>query len=158
VGVTATIQTNGKGGWIMWAKDTNQGLSSASSGGHIPTPTWTGTPTTIYTSPTQPTAAAYGLVALATSNINGAGTTACGASNPTPGAKVEPEYAGSTVSPTAIGTFTADWAEIADCSASTAGTDGGSTVNLKEAATITFGTPAATDYTDTVYVAAAGEF
>jgi hypothetical protein len=156
-GVTATIQTNGKGGWVMWAKDSNQGLSSASSGGHIPTTAWLGTgPTTIYTSPTQPSAAAYGLIAAAASNVGG--TTSCGASNTPAGAKVEPPYAGSNVSPVSVGAFTADWAEVADCSASTAGTDGGSTVNFKEAATITFSTPAATDYTDTVYVAAAGQF
>jgi len=156
-GVTATVQTNAKGGWIMWTKDTNQGLSSASSGGHIPTVTWNSdAPTTIYTSPTQPVNALYGLVAIATSNVGG--VTSCGASNTPAGAKVEPEYAGSSTSPVAVGAFTQDWSEVADCSASTAGTDGGSTVNLKEDATITFSTPAATDYTDTVYVAAAGEF
>jgi hypothetical protein len=166
-GVTAKIQTNGKGGWVMWTKDTDrsgltppqnvQGLHSAASGGIIPTTPWLGTgPTTIYTSPTQPAAALYGLIATATSNVGG--TTACGASNTPAGAKVELPYAGSNVSPVSVGAFTVDWAEVADCSASTAGTDGGSTVLLKEAATITFSTPASTDYTDTVYVAAAGQF
>ena len=168
-GVTATVQTNAKGGWVMWAKDTdrsgnasplnNQGLQSASSGGHIDTVPWNAdAPTLVWTTGTPPATATYGLIARATSNVNGAGTTGCGASNPTPGAIVEPEYDGSLVSPVTVGAFEKDWSEVADCSASTNGTDGGSTVNLKEAATVTFNTPAATDYTDTVYVAAAGEF
>jgi hypothetical protein len=165
-GVTASIQTNAKGGWIMWVKDTDrsaltppanvQGLHSASSGGYIGTPAWTGAATMIYTSPTAPPNAYYGLVAAVTSGAPG--VTNCGASNVPTGGKVEPEYNGSIVSPVTVGTMTVDWAEVADCSASTAGTDAGSTVLLKEAATITFNTPAATDYTDTVYVAAAGEF
>jgi hypothetical protein len=160
-GVHALIQTNAKGGWVMWAKSLNQKLLSASSGGQIGSVPWatcTGVPcpTTLVN-----TNADYGINAAVASNLGGTfGPTQCGTGIPT-AAQAEPEYFGTLTVPGAVqvGPATANWANIADCSTSTPpGTDGGSKVTLTEAATITFSTPAATDYTDTVYVAAAGQF
>jgi hypothetical protein len=161
-GVHALIQTNAKGGWVMWAKDSNQGLSSASSGGHIPSVAWalcTGVPcpTTLLN-----TVADYGINTAVASNLGGSfGPTNCGTGGPPTAAQPEPEFAGTLTAPAAVqvGPGTTNWANVADCSTSTPpGTDGGSKVTFVEGATITFSTPAATDYTDTIYVAAAGQF
>jgi hypothetical protein len=47
-GKTVTITTNAKGGWIAWAKDSNQGLSSATTSYTIPTAgTVNGAPSTL---------------------------------------------------------------------------------------------------------------
>jgi hypothetical protein len=163
-GVHALIQTNAKGGWVMWTRDLNQGLSSAASGGHIPSVAWatcTGVPCPTTLANTTP-GGSYGINAAVASNLGGTfGPTDCGPGGPSAGtAVVEPEYSGTLTVPAAVqvGPATTNWANVADCTASTSGTDSGSKVTFVEGATVTFSTPASTDYTDTIYVAAAGQF
>lgn len=141
-GVTATIHTNAKQGWIMWAKDSNQGLKSASAGNYvIPSVAWAhsganGVPTTI-TAGTED----YGLVVSATVT----GTSTCTTT-------VAGEYAAGA---NQVGAFEPNFQQIGQCSG---GTSDGDQLTLKERATIKSTTPAATDYTDTMTVVGAGSF
>jgi len=139
-GVTPFIRTNAKGGWIMWAKDSNQGLDSASSGGSIPSVGWnTDTPTTMVPG----TTAAYAL--SVTKSV--AGGTFCTET-------VAPEY--DTV--TSGGNGGEFWSTFVDIGQCAGGPSNGDGLKLTEAATITDVTPAATDYTDTITVVGAGLF
>ncbi len=161
-GQYVTVQTNAKGGWVVWTKDSNQGLTSVASGGHIPTVGWNGGN---YQSLTCVGACTplYAMLAAVTSNVNGAGTTLCGPTNTPVGAEVETEYGGGgtpgTLANSDGGALEANWAETADCSTATPpGTDAGTKIEFWELATINFNTPAASDYTDTIYVVGAGNF
>jgi hypothetical protein len=164
-GQTVEVQTNAKGGWVVWTKDSNQGLSSASSGGHIPTVGWNGGNYQSLTCGGGGPACTplYAMLAQVTSNFSGAGTTLCGPTNTPVGAEVETEYGGGgtpgTLANADGGALEANWAETADCSTSTPpGTDAGTQIKFYEIATINFNTPAASDYTDTIYVVGAGNF
>lgn len=164
-GQSVIVQTNAKGGWVVWTHDANQGLSSASSGGHIPTVGWNGGAYQSLTCGGGGPACTpeYAMLAQVTSNYNGAGTTLCGPTNSPAGAEVETEYGGGgtpgTLANNDGGALEANWAETADCSTSTPpGTDAGTQIKFNEIATINFNTPAASDYTDTIYVVGAGQF
>lgn len=141
-GVTVTVHTNAKQGWIAWAKDSNQGLKSASAGNYvIPSVAWAhtganGTPTTITAGNEQ-----YGLVVTASVT----GTSTCTTT-------VAPEYAAGA---NQVGAFEPNFQQIGQCSG---GTSNGDQLTLKERATIKSTTPAATDYTDTMTVVGAGSF
>ena len=146
-GVGVTVETNAKGGWLLWIKSKNQALTSASSGGSIPSVGWNAdTPTTLVAG-----TPGYNLTSAVTTNVNGAGTTLCTA-------QPEAEYAGVLASFQG-GELTPNWELAADCSTSTPpGTDAGTTVTLNESAAISFSIPAASDYTDTIFVTGAGQF
>ena len=139
-GVTPIIRTNAKGGWIMWAKDSNQALNSASSGGTIPSVGWnTDAPSTM----TPGTTAAYALSVIK----QVAGGTFCTLS-------VAPEYDTATSGGNG-GEFWATFVDVGQC---TGGPSNGDGLKLIEEATVTDVTPAATDYTDTITVVGAGLF
>jgi len=140
-GVTPKIKTNAKGGWIMWAKDSNQALTSAASGGSIPSVGWNSDlPTTM----SPGTSAKYALAVTTSAAPSG---TFCTES-------VAPEY--DTVTNGGDGgEFWATYTQIGDCAGGPSNNDG---LTLTEKATITVTTPASTDYTDTVTVVGAGLF
>jgi len=146
-GVGVTVETNAKGGWLLWVKSKNQALTSASSGGSIPSVGWNAdTPTALIAG-----TPGYNLTSGVTTNVNGAGTTLCTA-------EPEAEYAGVLTSFQG-GELTPNWELAADCStAAPPGTDAGTTVTLNESAAISFSVPAASDYTDTIFVTGAGQF
>lgn len=139
-GITVTVHTNAKSGWIAWSKSANQGLKSVSAGNYvIPTVAWganPGTPTTL-TAGTED----YGLVV----SYPGTQTSTCTTT-------IAPEYNGGA---NQVGRMTANFQQIASCDG---GTSNGDTLTIKERATISAVTPAATDYTDTLTVVGAGDF
>jgi hypothetical protein len=152
-GVNVVVKTNAKGGWMLWTRDTNNGeLTSAASGGSIgPGVTWNGDAPTVLTGTGGGGAVPAYALDVAT-GTNGTGPTLCTA-------QPEPEYNGSLVAPFSGGLITNNWTEIADCSIATPpGTDSGTQVTLTELASINFSTPAASDYTDTLWVVGAGQF
>jgi len=159
-GVSATVHTNAKNGWVIWSKSANNtnGLVSTSAGGvaagaNIPSVGWnTGAPTDLNnnnTAPNYPTIPHYGMT-VAQSAVGGNCTIA-----------VAPEYDTSTLDATPAahdvyaGAMTANFQQIADC---LGGTSNGGAVMIKERAAITVDVPAATDYTDTLTVVGAGNF
>jgi hypothetical protein len=138
-GVTATINTNAKTGWVAWAKGLNSGLNSATRTKTIPAitpgtaaPLSAGTEGNVYgvTNITQGTGA--GLTAAATAYD----ATATGGVN----------FNGSGLD-----------TNIRQVAQST-GTAGNAALTLKERAAISAVTPAAADYTDTITLIAAGSF
>jgi hypothetical protein len=135
-GVTPTIKTNAKGGWIMWAYDQYQGLHSTAAGYTIPTVGWNSN---------APTTLTAGTAAYAMDVTTHAGSGPC-----TPA--VQAEYAGST---TSGGSLLSNWEQIGQCPSNPSNADG---LTLTEEAAISVTTPAGTDYTDTVYVVGAGLF
>src|ERR1700683_4396223 len=146
-GVGVTVETNAKGGWFLWVKSKTQALTAAASGASIPSVGWnTDAPTDLVAG-----TPGYNLNAATTSNVNGVGTTLCTA-------QPEAEYNGVLAS-FGGGELTPNW-ELAARSptASPPGTDAGTTVTLVESAAISFSIPAASDYTDTIYVTGAGQF
>jgi len=137
-GKTVTILTNAKGGWIAWAKDSQQGLRSATASYTIPTAgTVDGTPSTLSTG-----TEGYVLDADLTTDASGGCTLA-----------IDPEYNGAGSS--SGGTFSSNFQPIAACTGGTANSD---VITLVERAAIAGVTPAATDYTDTITVVGAGNF
>jgi hypothetical protein len=143
--VTGTITTNAKSGWIAWAKDTDrnpsaQGLRSATAAYTIPTAgTVDGTPS-VLTSGTE------GYVLDVDTVDAASGCTAATAA----------EYNGTGASDG--GTFSRFFQPISSCTGGSPGTANGDTITLKERVAISGATPAATDYTDTITVVAAGNF
>jgi hypothetical protein len=158
-GVTATVHTNAKNGWVIWSRSANNvnGLVSASAGGvgagaNIPSVPWNaGAPTNLDsngTAPNYPTSSLYGMTVATSANPG----------NCTVG--IAPEYDTAALDGTPAyslfaGAMTANFQQIADCSG---GTSNGDAVTIKERASITVDTPAATDYTDTLTVVGAGNF
>jgi len=137
-GVTATVTTNAKGGWIAWAKDQFGGLHSASTTYTIPTAgTVNGAPSTI-----NGGAEGYVLDTDLTTDASGGCTLA-----------VDAEYNGATTAQG--GTLSTTYQPIAAC---TGGTANGDVISLIERATISAATPAGNDYTDTITVVGAGNF
>ena len=139
-GRTATIGTNANNGWVAFVKSANTALTSASTGATIPT---TGT---VNDTPTDlSTATGYVLnTAVATDANQGIG----GVSQ---GAGYGQEYAGN-------GTSGGTLSNIFQPIASGSGVTGGDVLTLKEVARISALQAAATDYTDTLTVVAAGRF
>jgi len=148
-GNTVTVKTNAKGGWFVWTHSKNGALTSAASGGSIPSVGWNTDNVTALVAGTPGYNENVGVVP----NVNGAGTTLC-----TP--KPETEYGGAgTLALYEGGELTSNWEMAADCSTATPpGTDAGTNITFIESAAISFGTPASADYTDTLYVTGAGQF
>ena len=139
-GIFGTITTNAKGGWIAWAKDSQQGLYSASINYKINTiGTVDGTPSTLV-----PGTEAYQLfVSIKTDAVGGCQIA------------IQSEYAGTA---TSGGTFTAPFTQISQCTGPSPATSNGDQFNIVEKATIGGSTPAGTDYSDIITVVAAGNF
>jgi hypothetical protein len=137
-GVTPTVKTNAKGGWIMWAEDTNQGLDSVATGGSIPSVGWNSNATTTLVAGT----AGYALSVV----TSVAGGTICTVA-------VQPEY--NTAGGGNGGEFWGHFEQLGQCPGGPSNGDG---LTLTEEATASVTTPAATDYTDTLTVVAAGLF
>jgi hypothetical protein len=137
-GVTPTVKTNAKGGWIMWAEDSNQALSSTSSGGSIPSVGWNSNATTTLVAGT----AGYALSVVKSI----AGGTVCTVA-------VQSEY--NTAGGGTGGEFWNHFEQLGQCPGGPSNGDG---LTLTEEATASVTTPAATDYSDILTVVAAGLF
>jgi hypothetical protein len=142
-GVTFSVTTNAKAGWIGWVKSQYQGLSSvtasytiASAGSIDATPT-----TLVANSATED----YVLDADIITDAAGGCTVA-----------VDAEYDGTSTS--MGGTLSANFQPVATCAGVAPATSNGDTVKLIERATIAGGTPAGSDYVDVITVVAAGNF
>lgn len=140
-GVTATIATNAAAGWVTWVKSANAALNSASTGATIAT---TGS---IDDAVSTLTGGTYGYLLDVTFTDSGTGT-----GTVTQAAGYGQEYDGN--SSNTGGTLSTTFQPVAASS----GTTDGDTVVLKELARITAVQAAATDYTDTLTVVAAGRF
>jgi hypothetical protein len=132
---TATVSTNAKNGWMLWAKDLNTGLNSATVSSTIPS-------TTPGTNSTQVAGTAgYNTGVTAASQTGGTGTvtpaTAFDGTTLNHGGGLD-----TTLRAIATSTGTADT----------------SVVQLKNNVAISGITPAASDYTDTITVIGAGLF
>ena len=140
-GVTATIETNAASGWVAWVKSANAALNSASTGATI------ATIGSIDNTVTSLTTTNYGYLLDVTFTDSGTGT----------GAVTQADYYGKEYdgnSSNSGGTLSTSFQPIAASS----GTTDGDTVTLKALARITAVQAAATDYTDTLTVVAAGRF
>ena len=139
-GSVASIQTNAKGGWIMWAKDSNAGLHSTAASAIIPSVSWaSGNPISFTT----------GVADYALSVVGHAGTGPC-----IPVAETEYDTTANPPANGGGGQISATYQQIGHCS-SESNNDG---MTIKEEAMIAVTTPAATDYTDTITVVGAGLF
>ena len=140
-GRTATIGTNANNGWVAFVKSANTALTSASTGRSINTyGTINDTPTDLSTLTNTD---AYNLNVHITTDVN--------AGSVTQGAGYGQEYTGNA---TSGGTLTNTFQPIASGSGAT----GGDVLTLKERARISALQQAATDYTDTLTVVAAGRY
>lgn len=140
-GRQVTITTNAKGGWIAWAKDTQQGLYSATTNYKINTAgTVNGAPSSL-TGGTE----GYVLDTDVTTDAAGGCTVASDA-----------EYNGTGTSQG--GTFSANFQPVASCTGASPATSNGDIITLIERAAIAGATPAGTDYTDVITVVGAGNF
>lgn len=140
-GVTATIATNAAAGWVAWVKSANAALNSASTGATIAT---TGS---IDDTPTTLTGGTNGYLLDVTFTDSGTGT---GTVSQDPG--YGDEYDGN--SSNSGGTLSTTFQPVANSN----GTTDGDTVIMKSLARISAVQAAATDYTDTLTVVAAGRF
>lgn len=140
-GRTVTVTTNAKGGWIAWAKDSAQGLSSASASYTIPTAG------SIDAAPSTLVAGTEGYVLDTDLTTDAAGGCTL---------NVDAEYNGTSTS--MGGTFSANFQPIAACTGASPATANGDVITLIERAAIAGSTPAGSDYTDTITVVGAGNF
>lgn len=140
-GRTVTISTNAAAGWVAWVKSANAALNSASTGASI------GTAGSVDNTPSDlASVTGYVLdVDITTDSGSGTGTV-------TQASNYGAEYAGSNA--TSGGTLSAIFQPIAASN----GTTGGDVLTLIERAKISAVQAAATDYTDTLTVVAAGRF
>ena len=131
---TATISTNAKNGWMVWAKDANTGLNSATASSTIASTT-PGTNSTLVAG-----TAGYN-TGITSSQVGGSGTI--------------------TVATPFVGTAAGQGGGL-DTSlrtlASSNGTADTAVLTIKNNAAIGALTPAATDYTDTITIIGAGLF
>ena len=142
-GVNFSVITNAKSGWISWAKDSQQGLYSATANYKINTSgTVNGVPSTLVANGSTE---GYVLDSKLITDAAGGCTVA-----------IDPEYNG--VGTSQGGTLSATFQPVASCTGAPPATSNGDTVKLVERATIAGGTPAGTDYTDVITVVAAGNF
>lgn len=140
-GVTGTIATNAASGWVVWVKSANAALNSASTSATIAT---TGA---IDDAVTALTGGNYGYLLDVTFTDSGTGS-----GTVTQAAGFGQEYDGN--SSNSGGTLSTSFQPVAASS----GTTDGDTVVLKELARVSAVQAAATDYTDTLTVVAAGRF
>lgn len=142
-GGTVTIATNAAAGWVAWVKSANAGLNSVSTGASI------ATASTVNNNDTDlavDVTSGYVLdVNITTDSATGTGTVS-------QAADYGQEYDGLNV--TSGGTLSTTLQPIAAAS----GTTDGDVLTLIERARITAVQAAATDYTDTLTVVAAGRF
>ncbi len=140
-GRTVSVTTNAKGGWIGWVKDSDQGLFSVDANYKINTSgTVNGAPTTLATN-----SEGYVLDSDLTTDAAGGCTVA-----------IDPEYDGTTTS--AGGTLSGNFQPFVACTGTAPATSNGDVITLIERASIAGGTPAGSDYSDTLTVVAAGNF
>lgn len=140
-GMTVTIGTNAASGWVAWVKSANAALNSASTGASIPTAGTVDNDDTDLTSTTG-----YVLdVDITTDSGTGTGTV-------TQASGYGLEYAGADT--TSGGTLSTTFQPIAASN----GTTDGDVLTLIERARISAVQAAATDYTDTLTIVAAGRF
>ena len=137
-GVTISVGTNAKGGWVAWAKDSQQGLYSSTALYKINSVASTGSATTLVNGTEQ-----YGAYVSAITQATNSGACTLAANAP---------YNGSG---TAVGGFGSTFTQLAAC---TGGTTNGNTFKMTEVATISSATPAASDYADVITVVGAGLF
>lgn len=138
-GRKATVQTNAPGGWVIWAKSANQGLSSASASYSIPTSgTVDGSPTTLSTGTNG-----YVMDANITTDSATAGSGTV---------SIAGEYNGTTSSQG--GTLSSSFQPVAQSNGPTDGDE----VTVVFRSTVGGLTPAAGDYTDTITLVGAGLF
>lgn len=140
-GRTITIGTNAAAGWVAWVKSANAALNSGSTGATIATAgSVDNTPTDLAS------ATGYVLdVDVTTDNATGTGTVS-------QAANYGAEYNGTNT--TSGGTLSTAFQPIA----ASDGTTAGDVLTLTERAKISAVQAAATDYTDTLTVVAAGRF
>jgi hypothetical protein len=140
-GKTVTIATNAASGWVAWVKSANAALNSASTSATI------ATAGSVDNAPTDlASTTGYVLdVDITTDSGTGTGTV-------TQASNYGAEYAGSNT--TSGGTLSTSFQPIAASS----GTTDGDVLTLTERAKISAVQAAATDYTDTLTVVAAGRF
>jgi hypothetical protein len=148
-GRTVSVSTNAKGGWIAWAKDSQQGLHSATANYTIPT-----TSVVSAAPPLKQISAGvegYLLDTDLTTDAAGGCTVA-----------IDSYYNGTTTgAPVTLatgGAFAAAFQSIAACTGASPAYSAGDVITLIERASITNSTPAASDYTDIVTVVGAGNF
>ncbi|HEX7259332.1 MAG TPA: hypothetical protein VF272_00165 [Candidatus Saccharimonadia bacterium] len=139
-GRTVTISTNAAKGWIVWVKDSDQGLKSVSTPSSVIASTGTLSDDLIDTA--APGTENFLLDVDLTTDGAGGGTVT-----------VDPDYDG-----TASGEGGALSNTIFQQVAHASGTASGDVITLKELATITGSTPAGDDYTDILTVIGAGNF
>ncbi len=133
--LTATVNTNAKAGWLLWAKDSNTGLTSTLASKTIASTT----PGTLTTLSAGTEGYAFGITSI------NQGTAGGGTATPATAYDASTQH-GSGLD----GTFR----QIAQST----GTAGNAVLNLKERAAVTSMTPAATDYTDTITIIGAGRY
>ncbi len=140
-GRTVTISTNAASGWVAWVKSANAALNSASTGASI------ATAGSVDNAPTDlASSTGYVLdVNITTDSGTGTGTV-------TQASNYGAEYNGTNT--TSGGTLSTSFQPIA----ASDGTTDGDVLTLIERAKITAVQAAATDYTDTLTVVAAGRF
>jgi hypothetical protein len=139
-GRTITITTNAKAGWIAWAKDSQQGLFSATANYTIPAAGLVDATPSVLTAGTE----GYVLDSVLTTDAAGGCTVA-----------IDPEYNGTA---SGGGTLSANFQPVAACTGAAPATSNGDVVTLLERAAIAGSTPAGSDYTDIITVVGAGNF
>lgn len=140
-GRTVTIATNAASGWVAWVRSANAALNSASTGASI------ATAGSVDNSPTDLASSTGYVLDVNITTDSGTGTgTVSQASN------YGAEYNGTNT--TSGGTLSTSFQPIAASN----GTTDGDVLTLIERAKITAVQAAATDYTDTLTVVAAGRF
>jgi hypothetical protein len=140
-GRTVTISTNAADGWVAWVRSANAALSSSSSGASIPTAgSLDNAPTNL-----NPTTGYVLDVDITTDSGTGTGTV-------TQASNYGAEYNGTTTEEG--GTLSTTFQPIA----ASDGTTAGDVLTLTERAFISAVQAAATDYTDTLTIVAAGRF
>jgi hypothetical protein len=140
-GRTVTIATNAASGWVAWVKSANAALNSVSTGASIPTAG------TVNDAPSDLDSVTGYVLDVDITTDSGTGT---GTVSQDPG--YGDEYAGADA--TEGGTLSTTFQPIANAN----GTTAGDVLTLIERAKITAVQAAATDYTDTLTVVAAGRF
>lgn len=142
-GGTVTIATNAAAGWVAWVKSANAGLSSVSTGASI------ATASTVNNNDTD---LAVDVTSGYVLDVNITTDSGTGTGAVSQAADYGQEYDGLNV--TSGGTLSTTFQPIAAAS----GTTDGDVLTLIERARITAVQAAATDYTDTLTVVAAGRF
>jgi hypothetical protein len=153
-GVVATVTTNAKGGWIAWAKDSQQGLYSANTGYTLST---VGTKTGTYANGT-PDGVTSTLVAGTEGYVLDVDATLDATGGCTFGSPygIAAEYDGNTAFKG--GSLMGNYQQIASCSGTSPATANGDQITLVERAAISGATPASSDYSDIITVVGAGNF